>query len=322
MTLTLPTGRTRRFGARLLSLLLVVWAVTLVTFLLANLLPGDPVLAILGENATPAAIAHWHQVLGLDQPLLVRYGHWLGSVMQGDLGISHWAHDSVLDMILRRLPVTVELLVLTQIVALALAVPCAIYGAWRRHGLFDRLTQSTSLGLLSVPAFLSGIVLIYLFSVHLGWLPATGFVPFTENPAGNLRSMILPALSLALAEIPVYTRLLRADLVQTLQQDFIAVAFAKGMPARRILLNHALRPSSFTLITVLGVNIGRLIGGTVIIEQLFALPGIGQMLVRAVYQQDYMVLQGVVLFVAVAFVLINALVDAFYFVLDPRTRRD
>lgn len=313
-------GRARQLTGRMLSLGLVVWAVTLATFLLANLLPGSPVLAMLGENATPAAIAHWREVMGLDQPMLVRYWQWLWGVLHGDFGVSYWANEGVLDMILRRLPVTLELLVLTQVIALALAIPCAVYSAWQRGRAFDRVTQSTALGLLSTPPFLIGILLIFAFSVHLDWLPATGFVPLSEDPLGNLASMALPALSLAMAEFPIYTRLLRADMVQTLQQDYVAVAFAKGMPTRRVLLRHALRPSSFTLVTVIGVNIGRLIGGAVIVEQLFALPGIGQMLVQAVYQQDYLVLQGVVLFVAVAFVLINALVDALYFVLDPRTR--
>lgn len=314
--------RPGRFSGRLLSLLLVVWAVTLATFLLANLLPGDPVLAMLGENATPEAIAHWRGVMGLDQPLVVRYGQWLWSLLHGDLGISYWTQDGVMAMILRRLPVTLELLVLTQILALSVAIPSAIISAWRRGSGFDRSVQSSALGLLSMPPFLIGILLIFAFSVHLGWLPATGFVPLSQGMGANLASVILPVLALALAEFPIYTRLLRADLVQTLQQDYIAVAHAKGMPSRRILLQHALRPSSFTLLTVVGVNIGRLIGGTVIIEQLFALPGIGQMLVQAVYQQDYMVLQGIVLFVAVGFVLINALVDALYFVLDPRTRHE
>lgn len=176
-----------------------------------------------------------------------------------------------------------------------------------------------SLGLLSMPPFLIGILLIYVFSIQLDWLPATGFVSLRESVTGNLRSIALPVLALALSEIPVYLRLLREDMIQTLQQEFIAVARAKGMPARRILLFHALRPSSFSLITVVGVNVGKLIGGTIIIEVLFALPGIGQLLIQSVYQQDFMVLQGIVLFVAVAFVLVNATVDALYNFLDPRT---
>ena len=218
-----------------------------------------------------------------------------------------------------RLPVTVEILVLTQIVALAIAVPCGIFSAWRSGSNFDRATMGTSLGLLSMPPFLIGILLIYLFSIQLGLLPATGYASLDDGILENLQSLLLPVLALALAEIPVYLRLLREDMMQTLQQDYIAVARAKGMPPRRILLFHALRPSSFSLITVVGVNIGRLIGGAIIVEVLFALPGIGQLLIQSVYQQDFLVLQGIVLFVAVAFVLVNATVDLLYNFLDPRT---
>jgi peptide/nickel transport system permease protein len=303
---------------RLLSLILVVWGVTIATFVLANLLPGDPVIALLGENATPEAIEVLRQRLGLDRPLLVRYGDWLFSALQGDFGHSYRTEEPVFAMILQRLPVTLEIVVLTQVVALAVAVPAGIYTAWRARGNVDRAAMAGSLGLLSMPPFLIGILLIYLFALTLGWLPATGFVPIGEGLMENLQSVALPVLALALAEIPVYLRLLREDMIQTLQQDFIAVARAKGMPPRRILLFHALRPSSFSLITVVGVNIGRLIGGAIIVEVLFALPGIGQLLIESVYQQDYMVLQGIVLFVAVAFVLVNAAVDSFYNLLDPR----
>ena len=302
-----------RIRSRLLSLVLVVWGVTIATFVLANLLPGDPVLALLGEDATPESIA------GLDQPLLVRYFDWLLNALQGDFGASYRTDEKVFDMILHRLPVTVEILVLTQIVALAIAVPCGIFSAWRSGSNFDRATMGTSLGLLSMPPFLIGILLIYLFSIQLGLLPATGYASLDDGILENLQSLLLPVLALALAEIPVYLRLLREDMMQTLQQDYIAVARAKGMPPRRILLFHALRPSSFSLITVVGVNIGRLIGGAIIVVVLFALPGIGQLLIQSVYQQDFLVLQGIVLFVAVAFVLVNATVDLLYNFLDPRT---
>ncbi len=309
----------RWLRSRLISLLLVVWGVTVATFLLANLLPGDPVLALLGEDATPANVAMWREKLGLDRPLWLRYVDWLVNALQGDFGASYKTEESVFEMIVQRLPVTLEILVLTQIVALAVAVPCGIVSAWRAGRGFDRTAMVGSLGLLSMPPFLIGILLIYLFSIQLGWLPATGFVPLQEDVLENLQSIALPVVALALAEIPVYLRLLREDMIRTLQQDFIAVARAKGMPTRRILLSHALRPSSFSLITVIGVNIGRLIGGTIIVEVLFALPGIGQLLIQSVYQQDYMVLQGIVLFVSVAFVLINATVDGIYRMLDPRT---
>lgn len=309
----------RWLRTRVGPLLLVVWGVTIATFVLANLLPGDPAIALLGDDATPEAIALLRERLGLNEPLVQRYFDWLFNAFRGDFGASYRTEEAVLSMIAQRLPVTLEILVLTQIVALALAIPVGIYVAWRHGGKMDRSAMAGSLGLLSMPPFLIGILLIYVFSIQLGWLPATGFVSLTESVVGNLQSIALPVLALALNEIPVYLRLLREDMIRTLQQDFIAVARAKGMPARRILLFHALRPSSFSLITVVGVNIGKLIGGTIIIEVLFALPGIGQLLIQSVYQQDYMVLQGIVLFVAVAFVAVNATVDALYNFLDPRT---
>lgn len=310
----------RRLVGRLLSLCAVVWAVTFITFIMANLLPGDPVLALLGENATPETIALWRHRMGLDEPLFSRYFIWLAKVVTGDFGFSYHTDQRVLDMILDRLPVTLEILVLTQILALMLAIPLALWSAWRPGSIMDGVATSSSMTFMSMPPFLTGILLIYFFSIQWGLLPATGFIPLSESISGNLRSLLLPSLALALAEFPVYMRLLRADLMQTLQQDYIAVARAKGINTRRILLRHALKPSSFTLLTVIGVNIGRLIGGAIIIEVLFALPGIGQLLIQSIYQQEFAVLQGVVLVVAVGFVLVNALVDSIYTRLDPRLK--
>src|SRR5213076_2643294 len=219
-----------------------------------------------------------------------------------------------------RLPVSIELMLLAQLGALALGVPLAIVCAARSGGVFDRFMTGSAFAMLSVPAFLSAILLIYLFAVELRWLPATGYVPFAEDPIANLRFMVLPALTLALAEWPGIMRVLRSDMIATLQEDFIAMAKAKGLRSSRILLVHALKPSSLTLVTVTGINIGRLIGGALIIETIFALPGIGRLLVGAIYARDFIILQGVVLFVAVGFVIVNFVVDMLYAVLDPRIR--
>jgi len=209
---------------------------------------------------------------------------------------------------------------LTQIIALGLAVPAGIIAAYRNRSGVDHALGSVSIGLLSMPAFVIGIGLIYTLSVALGWFPASGYVRPSDGIIANLHSMVLPALTLALAEFPVYMRLLRADMIATLQQDFILVARAKGLGVRDILIGHALRPSSLSLVTVIGINLGRLVGGAVIIETLFAIPGIGQMLVNAVYQHDHFAIQGVVLVVATGFVLINLAVDMAYALLDPRVR--
>ena len=308
----------RRAARGLAGLFGILIAVSFVTFLLVNLLPGDPVLAILGETATPQAIDALRTQLGLDRPPLERYLHWLGNALTGDFGRTFQSRDPVFPMIVQRLPVTIELLVAAQVIALAIAIPLGIWTGYRAGHALDHASLAASLTLLSMPAFLVGILLIYGFALHLGWFPATGFVPIRDGLFENLRSIALPATTLALVEVPVYLRLLRSEMVQTLQQNFIGVARAMGLPVWRILLQHAFRPSSINLITVVGINVGRLIGGAVIVEVLFALPGIGQLLVNAIFQKEVVVVQGVVLLVAFMFVLINAAVDQLYRLVDPR----
>jgi peptide/nickel transport system permease protein len=305
---------------RLLYLVPVLVAVSLLTFLIASLLPGDLAYVILGDQATPDKVAALRHDMGLDQPIWWRYASWLGHVLQGDFGRSFRTGQTVLQAVSERLPVSIELMLLAELAALAIGIPLAIACAVRSGSAFDRFMTGSAFGMLSVPAFLSAILLIYLFAVELRWLPATGYVPFGEDPVGNLRSFVLPALTLALGEWPVLMRVLRSDMIATLQEDYIAMARAKGLKPSRILLVHALKPSSLTLVTVTGINIGRLIGGTVIVESVFALPGIGRLLLGAIYTRDLIILQGVVLFVACGYVLMNFVVDMLYAVLDPRIR--
>jgi peptide/nickel transport system permease protein len=305
---------------RLLYLLPVLIAVSLLTFLIASLLPGDLAYVILGDQATPEKVEALRQDMGLDQPVWWRYLGWLGHVLQGDFGRSFRTGQTVLQAVAERLPVSFELMLLAEIAALAIGIPLAIACAVKSGTAFDRFMTGSAFGMLSVPTFLSAILLIYLFAVQLHWLPATGYVPFSEDPIGNLRCFVLPALTLALGEWPVLMRVLRSDMIATLQEDFIAMARAKGLKPSRILLVHALKPSSLTLVTVTGINIGRLIGGALIIETIFALPGIGRLLVGAIYARDFIILQGVVLFVAAGFVVVNFIVDMLYAVLDPRIR--
>jgi peptide/nickel transport system permease protein len=305
---------------RLLYLVPVLIAVSLLTFLIASLLPGDLAYVILGDQATPEKVAALRADMGLDQPTWWRYLSWLGNVLQGDFGRSFRTGQTVLQMVAERLPVSIELMLLAQLGALAIGIPLAIACAVRSGSAFDRFMTGSAFSMLSVPAFLSAILLIYLFAVELRWLPATGYVPFSEDPIGNLRCFLLPALTLALGEWPVLMRVLRSDMIATLQEDYIAMARAKGLKPSRILLVHALKPSSLTLVTVTGINIGRLIGGTVIVESIFALPGIGRLLLGAIFTRDLVILQGVVLFVAIGYVLMNFIVDMLYAVLDPRIR--
>ncbi|MGA2128755.1 MAG: ABC transporter permease [Xanthobacteraceae bacterium] len=310
----------RFVGGRLLHLVPVLLAVTLLTFLVAALLPGDLAVAMLGDQATPDKVAALRHDMGLDQPIWWRYLHWLAGVVQGDLGRSFRTGETVIGAVAGRLPVSLELMLLAEACGLAIGVPLAIVCALRPGGMLDRLMTGSAFGMLSVPVYLWAIMLIYLFAVRLRVLPATGWVPFDEDPAGNVRSLVLPAVALALGEWPVLMRVLRSDMIATLQEDYIAMAKAKGLRPSRILLVHALKPSSLTLVTVSGINIGRLIGGALVVETIFALPGIGRLLVGAIYARDFVVLQGVVLVVAAGFVLINFAVDILYAALDPRIR--
>jgi peptide/nickel transport system permease protein len=307
-------------GRKLLYLVPVLLAVTALTFLIAALLPGDLAIAMLGDQATPENVAALHQKLGLDLPLWRQYLHWLTGVLSGDLGTSYRTGETVTHAIAERLPVSLELLVIAQLGGLLIGVPLAMLCAMRPDSVVDRMVSGLAFGTLSVPPFLLGIVLIYVFALRLGVLPATAYVPLSGDLIGNLRGMALPGATLALLEWPAIMRVLRSDLISTLQEDYIAMARAKGLTARRILFVHALKPSSLTLVTVVGLNIGRLIGGAVIIESIFALPGVGRLLVESIYTRDFIVLQGGVLFVAVAFVAVNFLVDLLYAALDPRTR--
>lgn len=306
---------------RLAYLLPVLFGVALLTFLIASLLPGDIATVMLGDQATPETLAALRHDLGLDRPILSRFFGWIAHVLQADLGRSIRTGQSVAEAIVERLPVSIELMVLAEIGALGVAIPLAIACAVAQGGAFDRFVTGVAFASLSVPSLLSAILLIWLFAVHLQWLPATGYVPLDEDVAGNLRSFLLPALTLASTEWPALMRVLRSDMISTLNEDYITMARAKGLKPARILLVHALKPSSLTLVTVTGINIARLLGGALIVEYIFALPGLGRLLVSSIYGRDLIVLQGVVLFVAASFVFVNAAVDMLYAVLDPRIRR-
>jgi peptide/nickel transport system permease protein len=307
-------------GRRLVYLVPVILAVTALTFAISALLPGDLAIAMLGDQATPEAVAALHQKLGLDLPAWQRYFFWLGGVLSGDFGFSIRSGETVLHAIAGRLPVSLELMIIAEIGGLLIGVPLAILCAVRPGSGFDRAVSGVAFGMLSVPPFMLAILLIFIFALWLGVLPATAYVPFSQDMLGNLRAMVLPGATLALLEWPTIMRVLRSDMISTLQEDYIAMARAKGLTARRILLVHALKPSSLTLVTVVGLNIGRLIGGAVVTETIFALPGVGRLLVEAIYLRDFVILQGGVLLVAIGFVLVNFLVDLLYAALDPRIR--
>jgi peptide/nickel transport system permease protein len=296
-------------------------AVSFFTFMLVSLLPGDPAVMILGAGGvSPEAIAQLRLELGLDRPLIIRYFDWLGSALSGDLGRSPMTGQAVSDAILSRLPVTIQLGLMAIVIALLLAIPLAMISAYFAGSRLDRGISGIGFALMSVPGFMMAIFLILIFAVGLGWFPATGWVAFSESPTANLRSAILPAMSLAMIELALYMRLLRTDLIDTLQQDYITLARAKGLPNWLIMIRHALRPSSFSLMTVVGLQLGGVISGAIIVEEIFALPGVGRLLYQSILQRDLLMVQGIVLFIATAYVLVNFLVDMCYSLLDPRVR--
>ncbi len=305
---------------RLGRLVAVMFVVTLLTFLLVNVLPGDIAYDIAGQDASEEEVRQIREGLGLDRPVLLRYVEWLGNFVTGDWGKSFRTGEPVIEAVLSRFPVSLELMIVAQIFALALALPFGIISAYRAGGGIDRMIAGGSFLCLSVPPFMMAILLIFLFALYLQVLPSTGYEPFSEGLWENLRFFILPALSFALAEWTVLMRVLRADMIGVLQQDYIAMARAKGLPTLRIILVHALRPSSFSMITIFGLQVGSLIGGSIIIESIFALPGVGRLLINAIYARDFIVIQGCVTFIAAAYVLVNFAVDLVYALLDPRIR--
>ncbi|MCC5575876.1 ABC transporter permease [Microtetraspora sp. AC03309] len=307
---------------RLAEIAAVLFVVSVGTFALVDLTPGDPAITVLGEGHTPAEYAALREEMGLNDPFLVRYGSWLGSALQGDLGASLIPPNSdVAERIAAALPVSAEVAVLGLVMALVVSVPLAMWSAYHADGRVDRIISAGTFGVLSVPSFLAGLLIIMVFSNQLGWFPRAEWVRLGEGLGDNLYHAFLPALTIALAETAMFTRILRGDLITTLQEDFILAAKAKGMTAARVLFSDALRPSSFSLITLLGISLGRLIGSTVIVEYLFALPGMGTLIIGSADKGDFPMVQGAVLVIALIYVLANALIDLSYGYLDPRIRR-
>jgi peptide/nickel transport system permease protein len=311
----------RAIARRLVHLVVVLFFVTLFVALLTSLLPGDPTDAIAGF-ASEEQKDDLRQNLGLDDPVWVQYGRWMGDFVTGDLGgyYSVTGERPVMDRVREALPVSLQLMVEAQVLALIIAIPLGVYSAYRAGSRFDRATSGTLFGLLAIPNFALALVLAYYVGVRLGWLPVSGYVAPADDLFEHIRRMALPAISLAVGQIAVYMRLLRSDMIATLQEDFITMAKAKGIPPSHVLWRHALRPSSLTLLTVAGLNVGTLIGGAVIVEVIFSLPGMGTLLFEAINARQYIALQSLIAIIAVGYVLINFLVDVLYAVLDPRIR--
>jgi peptide/nickel transport system permease protein len=314
----------KRLATRLSHVFCVLLVVSFGLAFMLELAPGDPAYAILGDRATDEQVAAVHEELGLDDPIYEQYLAWLAGVAQGDFGESYLSGRPVTEIISTRAGVSFELLILSMGFSLLVSIPVGLATGYKADGFADRLWSIVTSVLVATPSFVIALLLVYVFAVNLKstpvGLPATGWVPIADGPADNLRHALLPALTLALFLIPQFSRILRADVISTLQEDYVAAARAKGMPNRRILWRHVLRPSSFSLITLAGISMGALIGGAVVVENLFALPGLGQVLYQSIQAKDVLVVRGIVMFIAIAYALINAVVDLLYGVLDPRVR--
>jgi len=311
---------TRYIAIRVLSALPTLLGVSILVFGVTYLIPGDPARMMAGTEASPEAVEAIRRHWGLDQPFWVRYGLWLLNMLQGNLGDSYFSKQTVAQLVGGALPITLELTLLALLVALIIAVPTGIVSAVKVGSWFDVGAAGISFVGLSIPGFWLGIMLIYLFAVQLRWLPAGGFQPIEKGIGPNLQSMILPAIALGTFASTQLMRYLRASLLDVLHADYVRTARAKGLREWAVLVRHAVRNALIPFITVLGVQMGYLLGGTVITESVFALPGMGRLVLTSVLNRDYQVATGIIFLIAAAFVIINLLVDLLYPVLDPRVR--
>jgi peptide/nickel transport system permease protein len=293
---------------------------SVLVFLIIRLVPGDPVLAVLGLNATPDLIARLREDLGLNDPIYVQYVNWLTDLLRGDFGLDYRSNEPIGNLLLDRLPVTIELTAMALVMSIMFAIPLGVLAAVRRGRTADKATQGISLVGISVPDFWLGIMLILVFSLGLGILPSSGYVPFGEDPVENLRHMILPALALAAGLAAVLIRITRAAMLDVLHEDHIRFTRAKGVRERSVVFKHALRNAAIPIVTVVGLQAGYLLGGAIVIEQVFALPGVGRLVLDSVLQRNYPVVQASVLMVGLMFVLTNVAADLLYSVLNPKLR--
>ncbi|WP_108660937.1 ABC transporter permease [Acuticoccus kandeliae] len=311
---------TRYLLRKLAQMLPVAFFVTIIVFALTNLLPGDPTITILGEQATPEQRAAVRVEYGLDQPAPVRYVTWFARVAQGDFGRSLRTREPVVDMLAAKIPVTLQLTAFSILIAVAIGIPAGILAARFRGTWIDVVASFAAMSSMAVPYFWMGVLLIMLFSLRLGWLPPSGYVPFTEDPVLNMKLMLLPSLTVGTAFAALVMRQTRASMLQVLSLDYVRTARSKGLSERSVVLKHALRNAVIPVITVIGLQIGALLGGAVVTETVFALPGLGRMLVDGIFQRDFPVIQGAILFIVVAVLTVNFATDLVYRLFDPRVK--
>jgi len=289
-------------------------------FSLLYIAPGDPAAVIAGDQATPADVERIRQSLGLDRPFLVQFGEWIWRILHGDIGTSIFTNLPVSTMIAQRIEPTLSLMVITLCLAVAIAVPMGVAAAWKAGTWFDRAIMAFAVLGFSVPVFVVGYLLAYVFALELDWLPVQGYTPFSDGVWPWFKNLILPAIALGCLYIALIARITRAAMLDVLQQDYIRTARAKGVGQWGILFVHALKNAAVPIVTVIGIGIALLIGGAVVTESVFAIPGLGRLTVDAILRRDYPVIQGVVLLFSFVYVLVNLMIDLIYTVLDPRIR--
>ena len=305
---------------RLLATIPVMVVVGVVVFLLMHLTPGDPATVIAGDYARPEDIARIRAQLGLDRPLYIQFFTWAGAVLQGDLGVSIFSDLPVTRLIGQRLEPTLALSISTMIFAVLLAVPLGVFAAWKAGTWVDHGVMAFAVLGFSVPVFVIGYVLMYVFSLKLGWFPVQGYKSISEGIIPFLRSIALPTFALGIVYTALIARIARASVMEVLTEDFIRTAKAKGLNNRRLLIRHALRNAAVPIVTIIGVGIALLIGGVVVTESVFNIPGLGRLTIDAVLRRDYPVIQGVILVFSAVYVVVNLIIDILYTLLDPRIR--
>ncbi|WP_411703650.1 ABC transporter permease [Edaphovirga cremea] len=305
---------------RLVLSIPTLFLVTLMVFALQKLLPGDPITAMAGEERDPEVIQMLRDKYHLDDPIPSQYFHWLGNALRGDLGVSLRTQEPVMKLIASKLPVTMELSLLSMIIALAIGISMGVLAAVRKGTWVDYSANIVALSGISIPNFWLGVLLILVFSVKLQWLPASGYVPFSEDPLQNLKTLLLPSLVLGTGLSAVLMRHTRAAMIAIMKADYIRTARAKGLLSKKVILKHALRNALIPIVTLTTLLFGELLGGAVLTEQVFTIPGFGKMIVDSVFNRDYAVVQGVVMVVAIGFLFLNLLADVLYVLINPRMR--
>jgi peptide/nickel transport system permease protein len=305
---------------RFLMTIPAMLAMSVLVFFIIRFVPGDPATVMLGLRSTPENVEALREELRLNDPVWVQYGHWLGNLVRGDLGIDYRTHEPIRDQLLTRLPVTLEMAVLAMVMSAVMGIPLGVLAAMRRNGPADHGASALGLAGISIPDFWLGVMLILLMALVLGWLPSSGYVPIQESLGDNLRHLLLPSFTLAVNFAAVLTRTTKAAVLDVLSRPYVRTAHAKGLGERMVVIGHVLRNAAIPVVTVMGLQLGYALGGAIIIEQIFSLPGVGRLTLNAVLERNYPVVQGAVLLITFLFMAINILTDSLYAIIDPRIR--